>query len=58
MNFFRQLPKELDEAKGIITADYQNYLEKEWISKLKGKYEVVVNDEILTKLIESQSSTE
>lgn len=51
-------PKELDEAKGIITADYQNYLEKEWISTLKGKYEVMVNDEILKKLIENQNTTE
>jgi peptidyl-prolyl cis-trans isomerase SurA len=42
--------KTLDEARGIITADYQNYLEKEWIKELKEKYPVVVNEEILSTL--------
>mgnify|MGYP000713410112 CR=1 FL=1 len=35
------------EAKGMITADYQNYLEKEWLSYLKNKYTVKVNEEVL-----------
>ena len=40
-------PKSLDEAKGIITADYQNYLEKEWIKELRGKYPVTVDEKVL-----------
>lgn len=40
-------PKTLDEAKGIITADYQNYLEKEWIKQLRAKYPVSVNQDVL-----------
>lgn len=40
-------PKTLDEARGIITSDYQNYLEEEWVKELKGKYQVVVHEEIL-----------
>ena len=40
-------PKTIAEAKGIITADYQNYLEKEWLSYLKNKYTVKVNDDVL-----------
>lgn len=40
-------PKTLAEAKGIITADYQTYLEKEWLSYLKNKYSVVVNEDVL-----------
>jgi peptidyl-prolyl cis-trans isomerase SurA len=40
-------PKLLDEAKGLITADYQNYLEKSWIDELRGKYPVKVNEEVL-----------
>lgn len=40
-------PKQLDEAKGLITADYQNYLEKSWITELRGKYPVKVNEEVL-----------
>ncbi len=43
-------PKELSEAKGIITADYQSYLEKQWIDELRKKYEVKVNEDVL-KLI-------
>ena len=40
-------PKSLDEAKGLITADYQSYLEKNWIQELRGKYPVKVNEEVL-----------
>jgi len=43
-------PKTLKEARGIITSDYQNYLENEWIKELKGKYEVVVNPEVLSTI--------
>lgn len=39
--------KTLDEAKGLITADYQNYLEKEWIKELRKKYDVNVNYDML-----------
>lgn len=40
-------PKTLAEAKGIITADYQTYLEKEWLAYLKNKYSVKVNEDVL-----------
>ena len=33
-------PKSLAEAKGMVTADYQTYLEKAWIDSLKKKYPV------------------
>ncbi len=36
-------PKSLNEAKGLITADYQNYLEKEWLKALRQKYTFSVN---------------
>ncbi len=42
--------KQLDEAKGLITADYQNYLEKEWIASLRAQYPVIVNKEVLAKI--------
>lgn len=41
-------PKTIAEAKGMITADYQNYLEKEWLAYLKNKYTVKVNEEVLS----------
>lgn len=40
-------PKEMDEIKGLITSDYQNYLENEWLKELNSKYKVVVNKEVL-----------
>jgi peptidyl-prolyl cis-trans isomerase SurA len=47
-------PKELDEARGIATADYQTYLEQEWVKQLKEKYPVVINEEILQQLLAKQ----
>jgi peptidyl-prolyl cis-trans isomerase SurA len=41
-------PKELDDARGQITSDYQTYLEEEWINKLKEKYPVEVNKDLLS----------
>lgn len=38
--------KTLSEAKGIVTADYQNYLEKEWLKSLRQKYPYTVNKEV------------
>lgn len=40
-------PKSISEARGLITADYQNYLEQEWIKALKEKYEVVIYKDVL-----------
>ena len=40
-------PKELDEIKGLITSDYQNHLEQEWVKELNSKYKVEVNKEVL-----------
>ena len=40
-------PKTLDEARGLVTSDYQNYLEEEWIHSLKEKYTLKVNEEVL-----------
>lgn len=40
-------PKTLLEAKGQVIADYQNYLETEWINYLKKKYSVEINQEVL-----------
>jgi peptidyl-prolyl cis-trans isomerase SurA len=39
--------KLLSEAKGKITSDYQDYLEKEWISNLRAKITVEINDYVL-----------
>lgn len=43
-------PKSLSEAKGLVTADYQTYLEKEWIETLKKKFETEINQEVLSSI--------
>lgn len=51
----RSLPpqlKTLNEVRGAVTADYQNYLEKEWITALRAKYPVTVNESVFKTLIQ------
>ena len=43
-------PKTLLEARGLITADYQTYLEKNWITELKNKYPVEINKEVFSAI--------
>lgn len=43
-------PKSFNESKGLITAAYQDYLEKEWIQQLRGKYPVAINEEVLNSI--------
>jgi len=40
-------PKSLDEARGLITAAYQDDLEKNWIKELRAKYTVSVDQDVL-----------
>jgi peptidyl-prolyl cis-trans isomerase SurA len=42
--------KSLNEVRGQVTADYQNYLEQKWVAELRGKYQVVVNRDVLNKI--------
>jgi peptidyl-prolyl cis-trans isomerase SurA len=44
-------PKLLSEVRGAATAEYQNYLEKEWLDVLKKKYPVSVNESIFKTLL-------
>ncbi len=43
-------PKALNESRGLITADYQNFLEKIWIGYLRHKYPVVIHKDILGQI--------
>jgi peptidyl-prolyl cis-trans isomerase SurA len=43
-------PKTLNESRGLVTADYQNYLEKIWIKQLRDKYSVVVDQKVLSTI--------
>ena len=43
-------PKLLIDAKGLITSDYQNYLEQEWLKELTMKYPFKINEKIIYSL--------
>lgn len=43
--------KELNEARGYAVADYQDYLEKQWVETLRTEYPVKVNEDVLKALI-------
>lgn len=43
-------PQRLEEVRGKVIAEYQAYLEKNWIRDLREKYQVTVNRQILGKI--------
>ena len=43
--------KTLSEARGYAVADYQDYLEKQWVDQLRQEYPVQVNEEVFKALI-------
>ena len=43
-------PKLLVDAKGLITSDYQNYLEQEWLKELAKKYTFTINEKVIYSL--------
>ena len=43
-------PEEYTDVRGLVTADYQEYLEKEWITYLRDKYSVNINQKVLKKV--------
>ena len=49
-NILEAEPKQLNEVKGLVTSDYQNFLEKNWVSELKAKYKVEVDKEVLKQV--------
>lgn len=42
--------KELDETRGRVISDYQDFIEKNWIKELQNRYTVTVNKKSLKKL--------
>ena len=40
-------PEEYEDVKGLVTADYQEELEKAWVATLRKKYPVQVNQEVV-----------
>lgn len=46
-------PKSLNEVRGFVISDYQEYLEKAWIEELKNKYPVAVVPGVLNRLVKN-----
>ncbi len=42
----------LNENRGAVIAEYQNYLEKNWVGELREKYNVIINRELLQAISE------
>jgi peptidyl-prolyl cis-trans isomerase SurA len=40
-------PQEYSDERGKVVTDYQDYLEKLWVAKLREKYPVVINEGVL-----------
>lgn len=49
-NILEPEPKLLSDVRGLVTADYQTYLEKEWIKELRNNYTIEVNKKVLKKV--------
>jgi peptidyl-prolyl cis-trans isomerase SurA len=43
-------PKTYTEARGLVTSEYQSWLEKEWISSLKKKYPVSIDRKVFDSI--------
>jgi len=43
----KNTPENYTDVRGLVTADYQEFLEKQWIAALRAKYPVVVDENIL-----------
>lgn len=43
-------PEEFNDVAGRVTDEYQNYLEKEWIKKLRKQYKYKINNKALKKV--------
>ena len=48
--FIAAAPKELNDTRGYVVADFQDALEKSWIESLRKKYPVKINENILNNI--------
>ena len=47
-------PKRLQDARGLVSSDYQDHLEKRWVKRLREEYTIEVNDEVLRSIAEAE----
>ncbi len=51
-----EAPAEVADERGLITSDYQAYLEEQWIKNLRAKHKVKVNKKLLKSLSKQKSN--
>ena len=44
------MPEAYTDVRGLVITDYQNYLEKEWISVLNKKYPVIIYEDVVNSV--------
>jgi peptidyl-prolyl cis-trans isomerase SurA len=44
-------PKNIDDVRGMVTTDYQNYLMSQWLTELRAKYPVTINQQVLGQVM-------
>jgi peptidyl-prolyl cis-trans isomerase SurA len=45
--------KEISDVRGKVISDYQSYLEDQWIEKLRKKYTIKINKDVLYSLVKN-----
>ena len=50
-------PEDYTDVRGLVVADYQEQLEKQWVAELRKKYAVTVNEDVV-KTVSSGSSNQ
>ena len=43
-------PENYTDVKGKVIADYQKYLEAQWIKSLRNKYKIEINKDVLNTI--------
>lgn len=43
-------PESMGDVRSLVTGDYQNQLERDWVEALKSRYPVTVNEKVLKKI--------
>ncbi|MDE7409807.1 MAG: peptidylprolyl isomerase [Muribaculaceae bacterium] len=43
-------PESMSDVRSLVTGDYQNQLERDWVERLKSRYPVTVNEKVLKKI--------
>jgi len=53
--FNTQTTKTLDEARGYVVADYQNFLEEQWNKKMRAEFPVKVNEKVFNSMVKTKT---